>query len=103
VSSSLKASRDYLLEIMLKEARTLQPVAEATSGDKIQQLEKILGSYTSAKFNDQFQYRFNANATRPLDLIRGDLPFLRGVQIFAIPSSNELEAVTDYVKTHILK
>jgi len=88
---------------MLKNAKTLQPINEATGGNETQQLEKILGPYAPAKFNDQFPYKFNANATRPLDLIKGDLPFLRGVQIFAIPSSNELEAVTDYVKTHILK
>jgi hypothetical protein len=72
---------------MLKNARSLQPTAEAATGNETQQLEIILSPYAPSKFRAQFNYDFDTNATKPPDLIAGSDPYLRGSQIFAIPSS----------------
>ncbi|KAI9457189.1 hypothetical protein F5148DRAFT_1222819 [Russula earlei] len=102
VRSRLKAARDYLLQQLLANARSLTPVGTATSGTETQQLERILDPYVRSKYLAQYGYRFDTNNTKPPDLIPGTTPYLRGSIVFALPSSNSLQAVTDYVKSHIL-
>ncbi|KAI9457188.1 hypothetical protein F5148DRAFT_351052 [Russula earlei] len=102
VKSPLKASRDYLMQQLLANAKSLTPIGTATSGNETQQLEKLLEPYVRSKYLQQYKYAFDANDTKPPDLIQGTNPYLRGALVFCLPCSNSLEAVTDYVKSHVL-